>query len=85
MRRKEEFAGHLGPHPRPISSGQGSARGQAGCRIDHREASCHFEAEWADASIEDLEWRAQLDHVLEVAGSEVWPFELLLPQLGQRV
>ena len=85
MRRKEELPGHLGPHPRPIRGRQRSAGGQAGCRIDRREAPCHFEAERAEIAINDLERRPQPSHVLEVACGEVRPFQLLLAELGQRV
>ena len=57
MRREEELAGHFGPHPRPICGGQGSAGGKASRGIDRREASCHFEAERADVTIDYLERR----------------------------
>jgi hypothetical protein len=67
MRRQEELAGHLGPHPRPLSSRQRSAGGKAGRRIDHREASCNFEPEWADLAVNDLERRPQPGRVLVVA------------------
>ena len=42
MRSQEEFAGHLGPRPRPVSRRQRSAGGKAGRHPDSREASCHF-------------------------------------------
>ena len=38
MLGQEELAGHLGPHPRPISSRQRSVGGQAGRRIDRRDS-----------------------------------------------
>ena len=85
MLSEEELPGHLSPHPRPISSGQRRVGGQASCRIDRRDACGHFEPERADLPIEDLERRAQLGHFLAVAGSEIWPFKLLLAELGQRV
>ena len=57
MRRKEELAGHLGPHPRPICGGQRSVGRKAARRLDRPEASCHFEAERADVTIDYLERR----------------------------
>ena len=85
MLGQEELAGHLGPHPRPVCSRQGSARGQAGRRIDRPDASGHFEPERADDTINDLERHPQPGHLLEVAWGEVRPFQLLLAQLGQRM
>jgi hypothetical protein len=58
------------------------AHGQAGCRIDCPNAVWLPRAERADVPIEDLERRAQLGHFLKVAGTEVWPFQLLLSELG---
>jgi hypothetical protein len=58
MRGKEEFAGHLGPHPGPICSRQRRVHGQAGCGIDRRDALGDFEPERADVPIDDLERRA---------------------------
>jgi hypothetical protein len=82
---EEELAGHLSPHLGPICGRQRRAGGQAGRAVDRRDAFGHLEPERADVAIEDLERCAQLGHFLEVAGSEVWPFQLLLAQLGQRV
>ena len=81
----EELAGHLGPHPRPISSRHRGAHRQASCRIDRRDAFRDFQPERADDTIDDLERHAQLGHFLEVAWSEIRPFQLLLAQLGQRM
>jgi hypothetical protein len=52
---------------------------------DRGNAPGHLEPERADDTIDDLERHAQLSHFLEVADSECWPFQLLLPQLGQRM
>ena len=82
---EKEFAGYLGPHLRPISSRQRRFRRQAGRGIDRRDAFGHFKPERADVPIEDLERRAQLGHFLEIADSDVWPFQLLLLQAGQRM
>ena len=81
----EKLAGHLGPHPRPIRSRQRSAGGQPGRRLDRRETSCHFEAEGADLAINDLERHPQPGRVLEVTSGDIRPFQLLLPELGQRM
>jgi hypothetical protein len=81
----EKLTGYLGPHPCSIGSRQRRAHGQAGCRIDRRDAFGHLEPERADVPFEDLERRAQLGHFLEVADSECWPFKLLQAELGQRV
>jgi hypothetical protein len=85
MRGQEELPGHLGPHPRPVCGGQGSARRQAGRGLDRREAYCHFEAERADVAINDLERRPEPGRVLVVAFGKVGSFQLLLAELGQRV
>ena len=85
MLGEEELPGHLGPHPRPISSRQRSAGRKAGRRIDRREASGHLEPERADVTINDLERRPEPGHVLVVALGEVGSFQLLLAELGQRM
>ena len=85
MLGEEELAGHLGPHPRPICSRQRSAGRKAGRRLNRRDASCHFEPERADVTINDLERRPEPGRVLVVAWGEVRPFQLLLSELGQRV
>ena len=85
MLGEEKLAGHLGPHPRPISSRQRSASGQPGRRLDRRETSCHFEPERADDTIDDLERPPETGRILQVSCSEVRSFQLLLPELGQRV
>jgi hypothetical protein len=85
MLRGEELAGHLGPHPGPVCSGQGSAGGNAGRGVDRSEPSCHFAAEWADVTVNDLERRPEPGRVLVVALGEVGSCQLLLAELGQRV
>jgi hypothetical protein len=85
MLGQKELASHLGPHPRPISGRQRRAHGQARCRIDRREALGHLEAEWADLTINDLERHPQPSRILKVPSGEIWPFKLLLAELGQRV
>jgi hypothetical protein len=81
----EELAGHLGPHPGPVCGRQRCVGGKAGCRVDRRDAFRHFEAERADVAINDLERRPEPGRVLVVALGEVGSFQLLLPELGQRV
>jgi hypothetical protein len=81
---QEKLTGDLGPHPGPICSRQPRAHGPASRAVDRGNAFGHLEPEWADP-MEDLERRAQLGHFLEVAGSECWPFELLLAEFGQRM
>jgi hypothetical protein len=44
-----------------------------------------LQPERADDPIDDLERHAQPGHFLKLAGSEVWPFQLLLAELGQRM
>jgi hypothetical protein len=85
MRGPEELAGHLGPHPSPISRRYGSAGGKAKCRLDRREPSCHFEPKRADITINDLERHPKPGYLLGVALGEVGSFQRLLSQLGQRV
>jgi hypothetical protein len=85
MLSPEKLAGHLGPHPRSIRGRQGSARRQAGRRLDRPDALGHLEPERADDTIDDLERHAQLGHLVEVAWSEVRSFQLLLAELGQRM
>jgi hypothetical protein len=50
-----------------------------------REAFGHLEAEWADLTINDLERHPQPSRILKVPSGEIWPFKLLLAELGQRV
>jgi hypothetical protein len=85
MHRPEELTGHLGPHPRPICSRHRSVGRQTGRRLDRREASGHLKPERAKDTIDDLERRAQLGHLLEVALGEVGSLQLLLAELGKRV
>jgi hypothetical protein len=85
MLGQKELASHFGPHPRPISSRQRSAGRKAGRRLHRCEASCHLEAEWADLTINDLERHPQPSRILKVPQGEIWPFKLLLAELGQRV
>jgi hypothetical protein len=82
MLGQKELAGHLGPHPRPISSRQRSAGRKAGRRLNRREASCHFEAERVDVTINDLERRSEPGRVLVVAFGEVGSCQLLLAEPG---
>jgi hypothetical protein len=67
MRRQEALPGHIGPHPRPISSRQRSAGRKAGHRPELREASCHFKVERADLAVNDLERRPEPRDILIVA------------------
>jgi hypothetical protein len=85
MLGQERLTGHLGPYSGPICSRQRRAHGQAGCRIDCPDAFGHLEPERADDTIDDLERHTQLGHLLQVTSGEVWPFQLLLAELGQRV
>ena len=80
-----KLAGHLGPHPRPISSRQRSVGRQAGGRIDRPDTFRNLEPERADDTIDDPERSSKTGRVLEVAESEIRSFQLLLAQLGQRV
>jgi hypothetical protein len=79
MHCKEELAGRLGPYLGPICSRQRRGGGQAGRRIDRREASRHLEPERADLAINDLERRPKPRHGLKVLIGEVGSFKLLLP------
>jgi len=63
----EKLGGHLGSHPRPISSRQRSAGRKVSRRLDRREASCHFEAERADVPVNDLERRPEPGRTLVIA------------------
>jgi hypothetical protein len=85
MRGQEEFAGNLGPHPRPIGGRQRRAHGQAGRRIDHPDAFGHLQPERADITIDNPERNPQTGYLLEVAYGEVRSFQLLLSELGQRM
>ena len=81
----EEFPGHLGPHPRPVGSGQRRVRRHTGRRLDRPEAFADLEAERADVTINDLERRPQPGRVPVIAWCEVRPLELLLAELGKWV
>jgi hypothetical protein len=85
MLGEEELPGHVGPHPGTDCSGQGSARRQAGRRLDRPDAFGDLEAERADLTINDPERRPEAGRVLVVALGEIRPSQLLLPELGQRV
>src|SRR5215218_7846667 len=85
MLGEEELAGHRGPHARPVFSLQRRSHRQARRGIDRRDPSGHFEPERADDTMDDLEWSSKIARVLIVAWGEVWPFQLLLAELGQRV
>jgi hypothetical protein len=85
MRCQEALPGHLGPHPRPISSRQRSAGRKASRRLDRREASCHFEAEGAEVAVNDLERRPKPGRILIVQQGEVGSFQLLLSPFGKRM
>jgi hypothetical protein len=74
--------GHRGPHSGPIGRRQGSAGGQASCRLDRRDAFGDLEPERADVTIDDLERRPEPGRVLVVAFGEVRALELLLAELG---
>jgi hypothetical protein len=85
MLGREKLPGHIGPHPGPISSQQRSAGRKAGRHLDRRVTSRDFEPERADVPINDPEGRSEFGGVLEVAWSELRPFQLLLSELGQRM
>jgi hypothetical protein len=70
---------------RAIRSRHRRAGRQAGRRLDHPDAFRHLQPKRADDTIDNSERHAQLGHLLEVADSEVRSFQLLLPELGQRV
>jgi hypothetical protein len=53
MLGEEELPGHLGPHPGPVCSGQASAGGQVGRRIDCRDAFGHLQLERAEITIDN--------------------------------
>jgi hypothetical protein len=74
MLGQKELASHLGPHPRPISSRQRRAHGQARCRIDRREAFGHLDPKRAQIVVDDPERRPQPRHVLKILIGEVGSF-----------
>jgi hypothetical protein len=83
MLGQEEVAGHLGPHPRPISNRQRRGGRQGGRSVDPGNAPGDLEPEWADIAIDNPERSSKTGRVLIVARGEVWPFQLLLAELGQ--
>jgi hypothetical protein len=85
MLGQKELTGHLSPHPRPISSRQRCAHGQAVCAVDCPNAPGHLQPERADDTIDNPERRTKTGRLLIVARGEVRPFQLLLSELGQRM
>ena len=85
MLSEEELPGHLSPHPRPVSRRDRGVSWPSDCSVERRDALGHLEPKRAQIVVDDLERRPQPRHVLKVLSGEVGSFQLLLPQLGQRV
>src|SRR5215218_10968319 len=85
MLSDEEFMGYLSPHPGPVSRRDRGVGRRSDGGVERRDALGHLEAERDQIVVDDLERRPQLGHVLKVPQGEVWSFQLLLPQLRQRV
>jgi hypothetical protein len=85
MLSEEELPGHLSPHPRPVSRRDRGVGRHSDGGVERRDASGHLEPERDEIVVDDLERRPQPRHVLKVLSGEVGSFQLLLPQLSQRV
>jgi hypothetical protein len=81
----KELPGDLGAHLCPVCDRHRPVPRQTGRLIDPSDPFRDFTPEWADVMVEDLEWDAESGHGQIVAFSQVRPFELLQPQLRQRV
>jgi hypothetical protein len=85
MLGEEKLTGHLGPHPRPMVGRLRRAGGEAGRRIDRPDAFGHLEPERPDDTIDNPERSSKPGRILEVTWGEVRSFQLLMPELGQRM
>jgi hypothetical protein len=81
----EELPCHLSPHPRPVSRRDRGVGRPSDCRVERRDALGHLEPKRAKIVVDDLERRPQPRRVQKILIGEVGSFQLLLPQLGQRV
>jgi hypothetical protein len=85
MLSDEEIPGHLSPHPGPVSrSNRGVGRRFDG-GVERRKALGHLNPKRDQIVVDDLERHPQPRHILKVLQGEVRSFQLLLPQLGQRM
>jgi hypothetical protein len=85
MLSEEELPGHLSPHPRPVSRRDRGVGRPPDCGVERRDALGHHEPERAQIVVDDPERRPQPRHVLKVLSGQVGSFQLLLPQLRQRM
>ena len=85
MLGQEELPGHLSPHPRPVSRRDRGVGRPSDCGVERRDALGHLDPKRAQIVVDDLERRPQPRHVLKILSGEVGSFQLLLPQLGQRM
>jgi hypothetical protein len=85
MLSAEELSCHLSPHPRPVSRRDRGVGRPSDGGVERGDALGHLEPKRAQIVVDDLERRPQPRHILKVLTGEVGPFQLLLPQLGQRM
>jgi hypothetical protein len=81
----EELTGYLGAKPRPVRSRHRPVAGQSGRLVESGDPPGNFQSEWAHVVLDNLERGTEPGRLLIVAFRKAWPFELLLPELGQRV
>ena len=85
MLSAEELPCHLSPHPGPVSRRDRGVGRPSDGGVERRDALGHLNSKRAQIVVDDLERRPQPRHVLKVLSGEVGSFQLLLPQLGQRM
>jgi hypothetical protein len=81
----EELPCHLSSHPRPVSCRDGGVGRQSDGRVERRDASGHLDPKREQIVVDEPEWRSQPRHALKILIGEGRSFQLLLPQLRQRM
>jgi hypothetical protein len=85
MLGEEELPCHLSPHPRPVSRRDRGVGRPSDGGVERRDPLGHLEPKREKIVVDDPERRPQPRHILKILIGEVGSFQLLLPQLGQRV
>jgi hypothetical protein len=81
----EELTGYLSPHPGPVSRRDRGVGRPSQCRVERRDALGHLDPKRSQIVVDDPERPPQPRRILKVPQGEVGSFQLLLPQLRQRV
>jgi hypothetical protein len=85
MFSEEELSGYLSPHPGPVGRRDRGVGRPSNRSVERRDALGHLDSKRDQIVVDDLERHAQPRRILKVLSGEVGSFQLLLPQLGQRM